>query len=81
LRIQFLFHGVLIRLAGCETLSIECPANSTVEQALAQLATQLPAMATELQRTACAQGDSLLSRSRNLTGDAEIALIPPVSGG
>ena len=80
-QVTFQFHGILTRLAGCDSQQVECPAHATVDSALDALIDQLPALEAELQRTACAIGETLVSRDTPLTGDTEIALIPPVSGG
>lgn len=81
MRVNFQLHGVLIRLAGCETVGVDCPDHATVESALQSLADDKPALKQELQRTACAIGEALISRDTVLANDTEIALIPPVSGG
>ena len=81
MQIKYLLHGVLIRLAGTESVQLECPEACSVQDALNQLAEHCPALTPELQRTACAIGDALVSRSEPLPGDTELALIPPVSGG
>ena len=79
--VHFLLHGILIRLAGTEQLSLELPAPCTLQAALEKLAEQQPAMQPELQRSACAIGDVLVRRDTQIRDEARIALIPPVSGG
>lgn len=81
MKVSFQLHGVLTRLAGSEALSVECPNHVSVESALDVLSDQQPALSAELNRTACAIGQTLVSRETVLQGDTEIALIPPVSGG
>lgn len=81
MRIRVLLHGVLIRLAGSETVELECSGQATVQDALDILCRQNPGLSDELKRTACAMGDSLVSRDTQLQSDSELALIPPVSGG
>lgn len=81
MKVSFQLHGVLTRLAGSEALNVECPHHATVGSALDVLADQQPALSAELNRTACAIGETLVSRETILQGDTDIALIPPVSGG
>lgn len=80
MQISFILHGVLTRLAGRESVSIRC-APCRVDEAVNTLAAQMPALADELQRCACAIGEALVSPDLRLEADTEIALIPPVSGG
>lgn len=81
MQIRVLLHGVLIRLAGRDAIELECAPQSSVQTVLDTLADALPSLAQELDRTACAIGDSLVSRDTVLEPEAELVLIPPVSGG
>ncbi|MGB1580094.1 MAG: MoaD/ThiS family protein [Nevskiales bacterium] len=81
MQIRFELHGVLTRLAGTDLIELQCPAPATVDKALDMLIASHPALEAELQRTACAIGEALVSRDTVLDTDSKIALIPPVSGG
>jgi sulfur-carrier protein len=80
-RVSIELHGVLTRLAGGFTLTLELASGSTVGAALAALATRRPELAGMLPNCACAIDDAIVPRSRALTPGARLALLPPVSGG
>lgn len=75
------FFGALTRLAPAASATLELPGGATVADALAALARQLPQLAPELDRCACARGDELVLRTQPLTPGARLALLPPVAGG
>lgn len=79
--ITFEFYGRLERLAQQGAFSLEIVTPSTVEDALRLLASNKPDLTESLERCACAIGDTLISRSHILEGDATLALLPPVAGG
>lgn len=81
MRVTLLLHGVLRQLAGSDSIGIELPAGASAQAALDQLAQLVPRSATRLQHTACAIGDTLVSRKHALRNGETLALIPPVSGG
>lgn len=82
MRIEFLLHGVLCQIAGADRTTIELTASeSTIDNAIQQLQAQFPAMGPTLARTAVAEDDMLVPRSRRLNQDCQLALIPAVSGG
>lgn len=81
MQIEYLLHGILIRLGGAESLKLDCSSPCTVQDALNALAEHCPALEQELQRSACAIGDALINRSETLPSNCQLALIPPVSGG
>lgn len=82
MRVTFEFYGVLQRLAGAPQRAIEVDAaGAMIGAALERLAREVPALAGELERSACAVGDALVSRSDRLAGDLTIAVLPPVAGG
>lgn len=81
MRIRVLLHGVLVHLAGNERIDLECGDAATVQEVLNELAERCPELSDELKRTACAVGDTLVSRDTQLQSASELALIPPVSGG
>ena len=81
MQITIELNGVLCRLAGAETLSVELKDPATVADAFAAVEARLPDAADRLEATACAIGDELVPRNTLLVGAEVLVLIPPVSGG
>lgn len=81
MQITIELNGVLCRLAGAETLSVELKDPATVADAFAAVEARLPDAADRLEATACAIGDELVPRNTLLAGAEVLVLIPPVSGG
>ncbi len=75
------FHGVLERLAGATSMSLEVADSALVADALEALTQQAPNLAETVERSACAIGSSLVARSDSLIHGARLALLPPVAGG
>lgn len=75
------FHGVLERLAGAASMSLQVTDNAVVADALETLARQKPNIAETIERSACAIGASLVARGDSLAQDDRLALLPPVAGG
>ena len=80
MKIDVSFWGVTRRLAGTESLSLELPVASTVED-LSQTLAQHGDLALEMQRCAFAIGDALVPRTQVLEEGDQLAVLPPVSGG
>lgn len=74
-------NGVLCRLAGVQSLTVDLKDSATVADAMAAVEERLPNTADRLEVTAIAIGDSLVHRNTPLEGDETLVLIPPVSGG
>jgi len=68
-------------LAGASTLAIELPGDSTVGDLRRRLREQVPALAGLLERSAIAVDTEFAGDSHPLRPEAEVALLPPVSGG
>jgi molybdopterin converting factor small subunit len=68
-------------LAGADTVVVELPEGATVGDVRRRLAAAYPALAGLLERSALAVGDEFAEDTRRLPVAAEIALLPPVSGG
>jgi molybdopterin converting factor subunit 1 len=68
-------------LAGADALTVEIPQGATVADLKKQLAIQCPALAALLERSALAVNDEFADDALALPSGAEIALLPPVSGG
>ena len=81
-------QGVRVRLfarardlAGADALVIDLPAGATVGQLRQRLAAEYPALAALAERSAVAVRDEFADDADVLPGHAEVALLPPVSGG
>ncbi|PTU33313.1 MoaD/ThiS family protein [Stenotrophobium rhamnosiphilum] len=74
-------NGVLCRLAGVQSLTVDLKDFATVADAMAAVEERIPNAADRLEVTAIAIGDSLVHRNTSLMGDEVLVLIPPVSGG
>jgi molybdopterin converting factor subunit 1 len=68
-------------LAGSDSLHIDLPEGATVADLRRRLAADYPALAGLLERSALAVESEFAADSLVLSGDAEVALLPPVSGG
>jgi len=68
-------------LAGCSHLEISLTDGMTVADLRLRLAAQVPALSGLLQRSALAINGELAGDAERLSPKAEIALLPPVSGG
>ncbi|HYH65695.1 MAG TPA: MoaD/ThiS family protein [Urbifossiella sp.] len=68
-------------LAGAAVLPIELPADATVADLRAALAARVPALAALLARSAVAVDHDIAADAHVLTAAAEVAVLPPVSGG
>ena len=68
-------------LAGADRVAVELPAGATVADLREQLAAQCPALADLIGKSAVAVDDEFAGDGHTLTDGAEIALLPPVSGG
>jgi sulfur-carrier protein len=68
-------------LAGADALRIELPEGATVADLRRQLAVACPALASLLERSALAVDNEFAGDTQVLSANAEVALLPPVSGG
>jgi len=68
-------------LAGADTVTVHLPDGATVAELRRQLAAEHPALANLLARCAVAVNDEFAEDTLTLPLQAEIALLPPVSGG
>jgi molybdopterin converting factor subunit 1 len=68
-------------LAGTDVVSVELPTNAAVSELRRRLADKVPALAALLRRSALAVNEEFARDDQVLTGEAEVALLPPVSGG
>jgi molybdopterin synthase catalytic subunit len=68
-------------LAGTSSVVLDLPEGATVGQLRQRLAEVQPALAPLLERSALAVNDEFAEDKTTLPLDAEVALLPPVSGG
>jgi molybdopterin converting factor subunit 1 len=68
-------------LAGCDVITLEVSNTATVGQLRERLAVSYPALANILARCALAVNDEFAEDEVPVPSGAEIALLPPVSGG
>jgi molybdopterin converting factor subunit 1 len=68
-------------LAGTDALTLEVPSGATVGELRQRLAQEQPALAGLLQHSAFAVNDEFADDLLTLPQGAEVALLPPVSGG
>jgi len=68
-------------LAGADAVALDLPPGATVGDLRRRLAAAYPALAGLLERSALAVQDEFADDPLALPPDAEVALLPPVSGG
>lgn len=68
-------------LAGAAAVPVDLPTAATVADLRAALAARVPALAALLARSAVAVDHDFADDAHVLTATAEVAVIPPVSGG
>jgi molybdopterin converting factor subunit 1 len=68
-------------LAGRDTLDIELPPDATVGDVRRALADQHPALRGLLERCVIAVNEDFADDTMRVPADAEVAILPPVSGG
>lgn len=81
MQVKVELNGVLCRLAGVQSLTVELNNSATVADAMAAVEERIPNAADRLEVTAIAIGDELVHRNALLTGDEVLVLIPPISAG
>lgn len=68
-------------LAGADTLEVSLPAGATVRDLRKRIAEECPRLAGLLERSALAVDDEFAEDGLTVPLEAEVALLPPVSGG
>ncbi|OGF14390.1 MAG: hypothetical protein A2W00_12885 [Candidatus Eisenbacteria bacterium RBG_16_71_46] len=81
MRITVLFFAQARERAGRPSLALELPDGSRVADARAAIARRYPALEALWPHLALAVDGVLVSGDATLHTDAELALLPPVSGG
>ena len=81
MRIQVRLFARARDLTGVDKLTLDLPEGATVGQLRRRLADEHPAVAGLLERSALAVDDEFAGDDKTLPAGAEVALLPPVSGG
>lgn len=81
MQVTVLFFAQARDRAGCSTATLELPERSTLEQAIAAIRRDHPALDPLWPHLAVAVDGRLAEGAAALRAGAEIALLPPVSGG
>ena len=81
MRLTVLFFAQARERAGCASAPLELPAGSTVEDAMRVIARDHPSLASLWPHLAVALDGELVRGPVTLRDGAELALLPPVSGG
>ena len=68
-------------LAGADAVNIELAAGASVADVRRQLAREQPRLASLIERSALAVNNEYVDDHASVPVDADVALIPPVSGG
>jgi molybdopterin converting factor subunit 1 len=68
-------------LAGADSIDVQLAAGATVGDLRRRIAQAYPALAGLLERSALAVNDEFADDALTLPVNAEVALLPPVSGG
>jgi molybdopterin converting factor subunit 1 len=68
-------------LAGSDAVTVDLPVGATVADLRRRLADEQPALAGLLSRCAVSVNDEFAEDTLTVPVEAEIALLPPVSGG
>jgi molybdopterin converting factor subunit 1 len=68
-------------LAGADVVDVTLPTGATVADLRARLAVECPALRTLLPRAAVAVNEDFADDATAIPSGADVALIPPVSGG
>ncbi len=82
MEVEVCFYGNLIQLAGGRVRTVRVEGSSPrVSDLRAAIARDIPDVAPHLGHTAVGMGAELLGDDAPLQADAQISLLPPVSGG
>ena len=81
MRITVLYFAQARERAGCNSKSLELPEGSRVAEARTTLQAAHPALAPLWPHLALAVDGQIVSDAKPLQDGAELALLPPVSGG
>ena len=81
MKVTIKLFAVARQRVGSGSIDVELPADATVRNLRSALAEQFPPLADILPHTRVAVSNEYATDATSITPAAEIALIPPVSGG
>ncbi len=81
MKVRVRLFAVARQLAGAETIDLELPERATVGQLRRELMARLPQLAPLVAHMALAVDSSYAGDDLEISPGAEVACIPPVSGG
>jgi len=81
MKVRVLLFARARELAGRDAVEVEVPAAATVAELRRRIAQQVPALANFVNRCGVAIGGEYSVDGNTVPEGAEVALIPPVSGG
>jgi molybdopterin converting factor subunit 1 len=81
MRVRVLLFARAKDLAGRDCVEVELPSGSTVAALRERVASELPGLAGFVARCAVAVGGEYAGEADQVREGAEVAMIPPVSGG
>ena len=81
MKIDVRLFAVARELAGADSISVELPTDSTVVMLRIAIGRDFPQLSPLLPQVLFAVGSEYANDDTILTADAEVACIPPVSGG
>lgn len=81
MKVNVLLFAQARQIAGNESVEIELPANASVADLRSALAAAWPDLETLLSRSSIALDQIYATDEDRISPDAEVAMIPPVSGG
>ncbi len=78
---EVLLFAAAAELAAARTIAVDLPPAATADDVLAAIGQQVPALAELLPACRLAVDQTFVGPSFSVPAGAELALIPPVSGG
>ncbi len=81
MRIRVRLFAVARQTAGSDSVEIDLPDGATIGQLRLALARQVPALTTAVEHATFAMNTQYAADETTIHPDAEVACIPPVSGG
>lgn len=81
MNVRVKLFAIARELAGSDELSVELPANATVDDLRKTIISVSPALARIVPHALWAVGTAYATGDTVLSEQSEVALIPPVSGG
>ena len=80
-RIKLLFFATIRDKAGTKSMDLDIPNEMTVKQLKEQLASEYPNLKDSLKAILISVNQEYVFDEASIPSNAEVALVPPVSGG